>query len=64
MKPKNFNKKLTLNKKTISHLGNSEMDNVYAGNQTQTLDICCTMQTLCPCVETKDPSIIPHICCH
>lgn len=67
MKPKKFEKKLTLNKETISNLENREMSDVFAGEHTETMDICCTLKTLCQdtdCVVTTDPSIVPHACCH
>lgn len=64
MEPKNFNKKLTLNKNTISNLRNSEMDNIYAGNENPTQNFVCTLRrTQGPCILTKDPTIDVHICC-
>jgi hypothetical protein len=44
MKTKRINKKLVLNKTTISHLGNGEMNNVqggWTGNPYATCDYWC-----------------------
>jgi hypothetical protein len=35
MKTKNFDKKLTLNKKTIAHLGHREMNSLQAGGSVK-----------------------------
>lgn len=69
MKPQKFNKKLTLNKKTISNLQNEEMRAVYAGGTTGT-PICwksCdgTCFTCDPCTDncTLSDSVNPMVCC-
>ena len=53
MKKKDFNKKLALNKKTIADLGNTEMNDVKGGADTDfpcivETDILCTRDTRCP----------------
>ena len=55
MKPKNFNKKLNLNKKTIADLNNGEMNNAHGGIPcpvTQT----CGGTGCCPTLATCDPT--------
>ncbi|MCU0284964.1 MAG: class I lanthipeptide [Acidobacteria bacterium] len=41
MKPKNFSKKLMLNKKTVVHLDNNEMNGANGGAVTYTQDVNC-----------------------
>lgn len=41
MKPKMFNKKLFLNKKTIANLVNGEMNGVYGGAKCDTFTTTC-----------------------
>ena len=40
MKQKMFDKKLSLNKKTIAHLDNGEMKEVYGGDRPDTHNSC------------------------
>ena len=49
MKPKNFNKRLTLNKKTVAHLNNKEMKNV--GGVNPSFDTWCEGSCLVPVGE-------------
>ena len=54
MKPKNFSKKLMLNKKTIAHLDNNEMKAAHGGTG-DTGDPGCVVQvtlTECPIPNT------------
>ncbi len=68
MKPKRFNKKLFLNKKTISNLDNYQMDYVRGG---LTGPNCTQGDLTCPCYETyawehcpltSNPRVYPTIC--
>jgi hypothetical protein len=45
MKPKNFRKKLTLNKKTIANLNNGKMQGVLGGG---TVNCCTVNDPTCP----------------
>lgn len=56
MKPKDFNQKLTLNKRTIADLNNGEMDNLRGGGPFTDDDYTCFYIT-CLC-ETS-----PFKCC-
>ncbi len=52
MKPKNFSKKLSLNKITVAHIGNNSMDAIKGGNLgTSEVDpeACATMDTWAVC---------------
>ncbi|MCU0288075.1 MAG: class I lanthipeptide [Acidobacteria bacterium] len=42
MKPKNFNKKLMLNKKTVAHLDNNEMNKAHGGVHPSAIGGCPT----------------------
>jgi len=61
MKPKKINGKLSLNKMTISHVGNKEMKNVYGAS---VVNSC--IQTRCEydpkCIHSHPLSCIPTIC--
>lgn len=49
MKPKTFNKKLSLNKKTIVNLNNKEMKAVAGGmSGTKCPSVCCVVIQQCP----------------
>jgi natural product precursor len=50
MKPKVFNKKIKLNKKTIAHLNGNEMKEVYGGDQPPKTRLCILTisQPCCP----------------
>ncbi|MDQ1354004.1 MAG: hypothetical protein QG657_4313 [Acidobacteriota bacterium] len=51
MKPKNFNKKLMLNKKTVAHLGNNEMNAAHGGRPVSLDGECPTYgKVSCPTV--------------
>jgi len=55
MKTKIFNKKLSLNKKTVADLNNKEMQGVHGGAETVERTICITKcATDCPvCTITR-----------
>ncbi len=57
MKTKKIDKKLSLNKKTISNLGNNEMNSVHGGGTLDTL--CCfpSCVSVCKC-PTGDTCIV------
>ncbi len=62
MKPKNFSKKLILNKKTIADLNNKEMKDVVGGVKTR---IDCTWGTCIftgPCLSENPPIICKAGC--
>jgi len=69
MKPKDFNKKLRLNKKTIAHLIDDELKFVLGGDS----DPCVFTAPLCPktagceitpnCVTTGQPYTVCHPTC-
>jgi len=60
MKPKKIEKKLTLNKKTISNLRNREMNDVHGGSGTQPGCSPCA-----PTRTTLDLTRHPgYPCCH
>jgi natural product precursor len=62
MKPKKFDKKLTLNKKTISNLANGEMNDVYGG-RPHTYQPCTNGTACVTC--TCDPTWYPRQpCCY
>jgi natural product precursor len=52
MKTKKFNKKLSLNKKTIANLGNNELNYVLGGYPTDARICKPTTQCTGGCVET------------
>ena len=67
MKPKNLEKKLVLNKKTIANLKNEKMNNVLGGyyitygndscGNTQCYSVrvtICQILSMCICMETPD----------
>ena len=58
MKPKVFNKKLSLNKKTIADLKNGEMNNVHGGiNDTVAISCTCVITGgCCPTQITCGPT--------
>jgi natural product precursor len=56
MKTKEFGKKLSLNKKTISHLDNQEMNDVQGGTGT------CVSMIYLSCSPTCDCTIL-SLCC-
>jgi hypothetical protein len=58
MKTKIFNKKLTLNKKTIVNLGNEEMNSVYAGG----IYPCTRVDRTCERACLTDETCFPHTC--
>lgn len=58
MKTKNFNKKLSLNKKTISNLNYGQMGNVNGGGN----DIDRNTSAADPCRVTCDTSCIHTLC--
>jgi hypothetical protein len=68
MKAKNFEKKLVLNKKTISHLESSELDGVRGGWTRNTCYYTClpcdtALQTcLCPVFQTEYETCDPGWC--
>jgi hypothetical protein len=46
MKPKKFNKKLFLNKKTVANLNNWQMTGLRGGKATEdSVEVCCPSQT-------------------
>ena len=50
MKSKSFNKKLSLNKKTVANINESHMNNVKGGETTLTCGAC---KTIVSCWETQ-----------
>lgn len=58
MKPKNFSKKLKLNKKTIAFLNSGEMRVVYGGEPPPTW-----IWATCPPNMTCDTRLPLHNCC-
>jgi hypothetical protein len=70
MKPRNFIKKLTLNKKTIVHLNNDETKEVVGGaDPTVSFVVCCaemtygqgSCETVCYTVNSAEKSVV--LCC-
>jgi len=61
MKTKNFDKKLTLNKKTIAHLGNGEMNSLLAGGSVK--PDACLQQTDIICAFTDDDDTCIAVTC-
>jgi hypothetical protein len=57
MKTKSFNKKLTLNKKTVVNLGNEEMIGIQGG-----LFPCTKISPTCERICLTEVSCIPHTC--
>ena len=58
MKQKKFNKKLSLNKKTIANLSNGEKGNVVGGHDSKT----CFIESICMCpLPTRLPTC-PETC--
>jgi hypothetical protein len=55
MKTKTFKKKLTLNKKTVVNLNNSELNDVKGG--------CATEVQSCPLPNTSNYMMICETCC-
>jgi hypothetical protein len=51
MKPKKFQKKLTLNKKTIADLSNGQLGKIKGG--------ALTLPTRCRCVDSVDVCWVP-----
>ncbi len=63
MKPRKFDRKLILNKITISNLENGEMKNVYGGCKTEPIGSCGAATNFRTC--TCDPTFFPHNpCCY
>lgn len=69
MKAKKFHRKLSLNKKTVAHLNNGQMDDVLGGaNKTTTTAPLCqfscvdTCRITCDCTETCTCSECGTIC--
>lgn len=65
MKPKKFYKKLVLNKKTVAHLDNNEMNAAFGGIP-RSMELCPTYginscHTVCYTVGYGDPQSDP--CC-
>jgi hypothetical protein len=70
MKAKNFEKKLVLNKKTISHLDNLELDSVRGGWTRNTCYYTCEpcdteFETCftCPDIQTEYETCYTGWCC-
>ena len=58
MKTKRFNKKLSLNKTTISNLNNNEMISVKGGLPTESIDTLCTV-----CQDSQLPRSCNSVTC-
>jgi hypothetical protein len=50
MKPKQFSKKLMLNKQTVAHLGNKEMSAAHGGTGDTAVAGCVRPPTFDPCI--------------
>ena len=66
MKPKKFNKRLSLNKKTIADLNNGQLDNVKGGLTQEpcpgTIEPCLLTQRTCTC-DTCPSGGLRYACC-
>jgi hypothetical protein len=70
MKTKKFNKKLSLNKETISHLNSGQLQNVYGGGENQEDPLpatnSCLITCTCNCTgscNTQCNSACSNACC-
>ena len=62
MKPKTFEKKLTLNKKTITHLSSSELGKMNGGGTSN--NVCIYTECTCPFTCRETCSIgLDYACC-
>jgi hypothetical protein len=53
MKQQNFNKKLQLNKTTITNLGNGEMRDLFGGLGPPSDDTCISIDIICQTTPTQ-----------
>lgn len=65
MRPFEFNKKLSLNKRTVIDLNNHEMKNAYGGATGPICEtrLCILSEATCVSCQSADTTILPNFCC-